>query len=112
MTAIGTVTVVKADIALAPIEAGVAGVAAAPQLLAGGIGRQDGGWQSGRPEALEKNIIAILGRDTEKPFTQQVVRSLISNTQGGRLLVISEQADMPQPLVDRGQVVAMEPPSI
>jgi hypothetical protein len=69
VTAIGMATVVKADIAPAAIEAGVAGVAAALQLLASGIGRQDGGWQSGHPEALEENIITILGRDTEKPFT-------------------------------------------
>lgn len=41
VTTIGMATVVKADVALAAIEAGVAGVATALQLLASGIRRQD-----------------------------------------------------------------------
>jgi hypothetical protein len=96
MTPIRAMTVVQADVALATIEAGVARVAATLQLLAGGIRRQDSGRQSGCPVALDENIVAILGGETEIPFPQRVVRGFVGNTQSRRLVAIGEQAKVPQ----------------
>jgi hypothetical protein len=70
MTAIGSATVVKVNVTLAPIKARVAGVTTTLQLLTSGIGRKDGGRKAGHPETVDKDVIATFGGDTEKIFAQ------------------------------------------
>jgi hypothetical protein len=79
VTAIGAATVVKANVALAAIKARITGITTTLQLLTSGIRRKDSGGKTGRPETLDKDIIAAFGGDTEKTLTQWVVRGLVGN---------------------------------
>ena len=67
------------NITLTTIKARVTGITTTLQLLTSGIGRKDGGRETGRPETFDKDVVAAFGGDTEKTLAQRVVRSLVSN---------------------------------
>ena len=88
MTAGGLATVVEADITLTTIKARVTGIATTLQLLTSGVGGKDGGRKTGHPEALDKDVVAAFGGDTEKTFAQRIVHGLVGNAQGRRLMIV------------------------
>lgn len=73
------------------------------KLLTSGIGGKDHGGKTQGAEALDKDDITILGGDSEKTFTQQMVCGLISNMQCGRMMAFREKMDMPHLLMDRAR---------
>ena len=82
-------------------SAGIAGIAGTVKLLTGSIGRNDGSRETQSPEALDKNVITVLGRNTQKTLTLWMVHSLISDMQGQRMMAIREETDVPHPFTYR-----------